>query len=115
MCDRKFQVSYLVKYISGKEEHQLVDVAGTKEITEVRTTTEEHGHEKITGCREVVEEREKRNPHMAREICIAEIIRISETARQFRATTRTHYYTDLLLIIDHATVFAPTIRPSNVD
>jgi len=48
MCDRKFQVSYLVKYISGKEEHQLVDVAGTKEVTEVKVTTEDHAHEKIT-------------------------------------------------------------------
>ena len=26
MCDRKFQVSYLVKYVAGKKEHQLVDV-----------------------------------------------------------------------------------------
>jgi len=41
---------------------------------EIRTTTEEHGHEKITGCRKVVEEKVKRNPHMAREICLAEIM-----------------------------------------
>ena len=33
MYDWKFQVSYLIKYISGKEEHQLVDVTGTKEMT----------------------------------------------------------------------------------
>lgn len=60
MCDRKFQVSYLVKYISGKEERQLVDVAGTKEMTEVKATTEDH--EKITSNR------------MAREICLAEVV-----------------------------------------
>jgi len=47
--------------------------------------------------------------------CLPITIQIPETARQFRAATRTHYYTDLLLIVDHATVSAPTIRPSNVD
>ena len=51
MCDRKFQVSYLVKYISGKEEHQVVKVAATKDTTEVSLTTEGHAHEKITGCK----------------------------------------------------------------
>jgi len=42
MCDRKFQVSYLVKYISGKEEHQVVDVAASKRILKlvsIRRTT----------------------------------------------------------------------------
>lgn len=39
ISDRKFQVSYLVKYICGKEEHQLVDVSGTKDITEVYVRT----------------------------------------------------------------------------
>lgn len=29
-CDPHFHVSYLIKYISGKEEHQHVSVAGTK-------------------------------------------------------------------------------------
>jgi len=51
MCDRHFQVSYLVKYVSGKEEHQLVDVAGSKTIDEVKVTPEDHAHEKISGCK----------------------------------------------------------------
>ena len=74
MCDRKFQVSYLVKYISGKEEHQLVDVTGTKEITEVRVTTEEHAHEKITSCNKIVSNKEKTNPHLGREVSLAEVV-----------------------------------------
>jgi len=40
-------------------------------------------------------------------------IRVSKTARQFRTANRTTI--DLLLIIDHVTVSAPTIRPSQVD
>ena len=74
MCDRTFQVSYLVKYISGKEEHQLCDIASTREVTEVKATTEEHAHEKITGCRKIMEQKEKQHPHMAREICLAEVM-----------------------------------------
>lgn len=62
MCDRHFQVSYLVKYIAGKEEHQLVDVAGSKDITEVRVSTEEHAHEKITNCARILKQKEKKMP-----------------------------------------------------
>ena len=60
MCDRKFQVSYLVKYVAGKEEHQLVNVSGTPEITEVTVTTEQHAHEKITNCSRTVATKEKK-------------------------------------------------------
>jgi hypothetical protein len=74
MCDRKFQVSYLVKYISGKEEHQLVDVSGTKEMTEVQVRTEEHGHEKITSCQKILEKKEQKSAHHGREICLAEVV-----------------------------------------
>jgi hypothetical protein len=74
MCDRHFQTSYLVKYIAGKEEHQLVDVSGSKDISEVRVTTEEHGHEKIAGCRKILEAREKLQPHLGREMSLAEVV-----------------------------------------
>ena len=74
MCDKKFQVSYLVKYVAGKEEHQLVNVAGTAEITEVTITTEEHAHEKITNCGRLVATKERKNPHQGREISLAEVV-----------------------------------------
>jgi hypothetical protein len=73
-CDRRFQTSYLVKYISGKEEHQLVDVAGSKDIDEVKVTTEEHAHEKITTCRKIGESKEKIRPHLGREMSLAEVV-----------------------------------------
>jgi hypothetical protein len=72
MCDRKFQVNYLVKYISGKEEHQVVNVAATKDMTEVGLTTEGHAHEKITGCNLVNKTKEGANT--GREICLAELV-----------------------------------------
>jgi len=74
MCDRKFQVSYLVKYVAGKEEHQLVDVAGTKDVTEAKITTEEHGHEKITNCKKLLSAKEKQSAHLGREISLAEVV-----------------------------------------
>jgi hypothetical protein len=74
MCDRHFQVSYLVKYISGKEEHQLVDVAGSKQITDVTITTEEHAHEKISGCNKLLQAKEKIKAHLGREMSLAEIV-----------------------------------------
>jgi hypothetical protein len=74
MCDRHFQVSYLVKYISGKEEHQLVDVAGSKNITDVEVTTAEHAHEKISGCAKIVKAKEKLKHHLRREISPPEIV-----------------------------------------
>jgi hypothetical protein len=74
MCDRKFQVSYLVKYISGKEEHQLVDVNPSKNINEVKATTQSHAHEKISGCRKLVEDKENKRGQLGREICLAEVM-----------------------------------------
>jgi len=74
MCDRKFQVSYLVKYITGKEEHQLVNVAGTKNINELKVTTEEHAHEKITSCKRLQALKEKTNRQLGREISLAEVV-----------------------------------------
>jgi len=74
VCDWKFKVSYLVKYISGKEEHQLVDVSGTRELTELKSRTKDPAHEKITGCRKTVEEKQKQKVNLAREICLAEVM-----------------------------------------
>jgi len=74
MCDRHFQVAYLVKYVSGKEERNLVDVVGSKVIDEVRVTTEDHAHEKITSCRRIVEEKENIKEHSAREVRLAEVV-----------------------------------------
>lgn len=74
MCNRKFQVSYLIKYICGKEERQLVDVSGTKNITEVNVTTAEHQHEKITGCNKRAREKQTANRNDGREICLPEIV-----------------------------------------
>jgi Helitron helicase-like domain at N-terminus/PIF1-like helicase len=74
MCDRKFQTSYLVKYISGKEEHQLADVKASKTITEVTMNTQPHAHEKITGCQKLMSRKMKAGSQMAREICLAEIV-----------------------------------------
>jgi hypothetical protein len=54
LCDRKFMVSYLVKYISGKEEHQVTDLKASKNITEVTMNTQPHAHEKITGCQKIM-------------------------------------------------------------
>jgi hypothetical protein len=53
-CDRKFQVSYLVKYITGKEEHQLVDATPPHVVTDVKLDTQPQAHEKITGCRKLL-------------------------------------------------------------
>jgi len=74
LCDRHFQVSYLVKYVSGKEEHQLVDVAGSKTVVEVKVTTEDHAHEKITGCKQIVDKKASTHHHLAREISLAEVV-----------------------------------------
>ena len=75
MCDRKFQVSYFVKYVLGKEEHQLVDVAGTKEETEIRVTTEDHAHEKISGCKNVLMKKlEASKSHLGREVSLSEVV-----------------------------------------
>ena len=75
MCDRKFQVSYLIKYACGKEEHQLVDVTGTKNQSEIRLTTEEHGHEKITSCRRNLEKNINSSKScMGREVSLAEVV-----------------------------------------
>ena len=57
MCDRHFQVSYLVKYIAGSEEHQLADETASMTMEDVSVGTEEHAHEKITSCRKVVEKK----------------------------------------------------------
>jgi len=61
-CDVRFQTSYLVKYLSSKEEHQLTSVSGTKDINEVVVTTEEHAHEKITNCARTLQQKEKKIP-----------------------------------------------------
>jgi hypothetical protein len=74
ICDGHFQVSYQLKYIGGKEEHQLVDVAGSKVITEVNITTEEHQHEKITNCAQIAKHKEKKNAHLSREMSLAEVV-----------------------------------------
>jgi hypothetical protein len=74
MCDRKFQVSYLIKYICGKEEHQLVDVSGTKDMTEVNIVTADHRHEKITGCNKLSRRKQTANRNDGREICLPEIV-----------------------------------------
>ena len=73
--DRKFQVSYLVKYVCGKEEHQLVDVAGTKDESEIRITTEEHAHEKITSCKRIVDKKlSASKSHLGREVSLCEVV-----------------------------------------
>ena len=74
LCSRHFQVSYLVSYLSGKEERRLVDIVPTKDINDIKTVTEEHAHEKIASCRRIVEEKEKKNPHLGREISLAEVV-----------------------------------------
>jgi hypothetical protein len=70
MCDRKFQVSYLVKYISGKEEHQLVDVAASKDMTQVTLHTQPHAHEKITHCQQITANKRQKSSTFGREIFI---------------------------------------------
>ena len=75
MCDRKFQVSYLIKYVTGKEEHQLVDVTGTKDKSEIRLTTDAHAHEKITSCRRATEKKINSSKScMGREVSLAEVV-----------------------------------------
>ena len=74
MCDRKFQVSYLVKYIGGHEEHRLVDVSGSKHISEVDVRTEDHAHEKISSCATKQAKKEAAKPHLGREVSLAEVI-----------------------------------------
>jgi hypothetical protein len=74
MCDRKFQVSYLVKYISGKEEHQLVDVAASKDMTQVTLHTQPHAHEKITHCQQIMANKRQKSSTFGREICLAEVV-----------------------------------------
>lgn len=71
MRDRHFQVSYLKKYVSGKEEHQMVEVDGSTDITEVIVTTKDHTHERIKGCRKIVESKENIHQHQGRETCLA--------------------------------------------
>ena len=74
MCDCHFQVSYLVKYVAGEEEHQLTEVTGSKSIEDAKVTTEEHAHEKITNCRRIVMEKEKSHQHQGREVSLAEVV-----------------------------------------
>jgi predicted GIY-YIG superfamily endonuclease len=75
MCDRKFQVGYLVKHMSGKEERELVDMDGTKDIVEPRvSTTEEYAREKMTACRNILPEKDKRKPQLGREISLNEVV-----------------------------------------
>ena len=68
MCDSHFQTSYLVSYISGSDEHQLLSISGSKNIKEVLIRTEEHAHEKIASCRKIVKEKEAKNPHLGRKL-----------------------------------------------
>ena len=72
------QVNYLIKYVSGKEEHQLVDVAGTRVESNIRVSTEDHAHEKITSCRKLVNKKlEASKSHMGREVglmCICAVV-----------------------------------------
>lgn len=81
MCDRHFQVSYLVKYVGGEEEHQLVNLSGTRNIDTARVTTEEHGHQKITSCRNIVKNNELKKQHLGREISLAEVAWFNEGFR----------------------------------
>ena len=74
MCDTHFQTSYLVAYISGADEHRLVSVCGSKNIKEIQIRTEEHAHEKIASCRKIVKEKEAKNPHLGREVSLAEVV-----------------------------------------
>jgi hypothetical protein len=75
MCDRKFQVSYLIKYVSGKEEHQLVDVSGTRVESEIKVITEDHAHEKITHCKNLLDNKLKvSKSHLGREVSLCEIV-----------------------------------------
>ena len=72
--DQKFQVNYLCKYIAGVEEHRLVEVTGTKDISEVKVTTEDHAHEKITGCKKILSQKEEKKPHHGREVSLTEVV-----------------------------------------
>ena len=74
MCDSHFQTSYLLSYISGSDEHRLLSVSGSKNIKEVLIRTEEHAHEKIASCRKIVKEKEAKNPHLGREVSLAEVV-----------------------------------------
>ena len=73
-CDFFFQTSYLLKYIASKEEHQLTSVSGTKDINNVIVSTEEHAHEKITNCARIVQQKEKKNAHLGREVTLSECV-----------------------------------------
>ena len=59
---------------SWKEEHQLRDISCTKIMDEVKITTEKHAHEKIDSCRHMFQEKVKQNPHLGREISLAEVV-----------------------------------------
>lgn len=74
MCNRKFQVSYLVKYISGKEEHQLVDVAASEDITQVKLQTQPHAHEKIAHFQQILATKQRRKSTFGHEVCLAEVV-----------------------------------------
>ena len=64
-------VNYLIKYVSGKEKHQLIDVAGTSIESDIRVATEDHAHEKITSCRLSMNKKlEASKSHMGREAFI---------------------------------------------
>ena len=63
-----------MKYIAGKEEHQLVDIAGSKDITSLSVNTSEHAHEKINQPNRILHEKETKNPHHGREISLAEVV-----------------------------------------
>jgi len=45
-----------------------------QKTTEVKVTTQEHAHEKISGCKKMQSNKQKQNSHMGREICLAEIV-----------------------------------------
>ena len=68
------KVSYLVKYVSGKEEHQRVRVVPSKLITEVNVETADHAHEKITGAKRIADNKEARNPTQGREVALTEVL-----------------------------------------
>lgn len=64
-----------MKYISGKEEHQMVDVAGTRTPSEIQVTTEEHAHEKITSCKKLADKKlESSKSHLGREVSLCEVV-----------------------------------------
>ena len=62
------------KYTTRKEEHQLLDVAETKDVHEARVTTENHQHEKIMTCNRLVAKKERAYPRLGREVCWAELV-----------------------------------------